>query len=39
MFRCCTEGHGLVEIMIIGERLDGWMILEVFSNLGNSMIL
>ena len=35
-FRCCTEGHGLVEN--IGGRLN-WMILEVFSNLGDSMIL
>ena len=26
------------EILMIGEQLD-WMILEVFSNFGNSMIL
>jgi len=34
-FRCCTEGHGLV---MIGGWLDS-IILEVFNNLGDSMIL
>ena len=40
-FRHCVEGHGLVRT--IGDRqLLGeleWMILQVFSNLGDSMIL
>ena len=33
-FRCCTEGHGLVEKygeIVVGGYLD-WIILEVFSN-------
>ena len=38
-FRCCTEGHGLVEeIVMVGRQLD-WMILEVFSNLDDSVFL
>lgn len=38
MFRCFTEGHTLVEN--IGDRWTaGWVILELFSNLGGSMIL
>jgi len=36
-FRCCTEGHGLGEILVVGGLLDR-MILEVFSNLGDSII-
>ena len=32
MFRCCAEGCGLVR----GAWLD-WMIIEVFSNLGDSV--
>ena len=35
--RDCVEGHGLVELLVIGGWLD-WMILEVFSNLGVSVI-
>jgi len=38
-FRCCTEGHSLVrKILLVGGQLD-WMILEVFSNLGDCVIL
>ena len=37
-FHCCTEGHGLVEMLVVSRWLD-WVILEVFSNLGGSMIL
>jgi len=36
IFGCCVEGHGLART--IGEWLD-WMILCVFSNLSDSMIL
>jgi len=37
-FRCCTKGRCLVEkILVVGGRLD-WMILEIFSNLGDSVI-
>ena len=38
MFGRCVEGHGLVGILVIGGQLD-WMILEGFSNLGDSTIL
>ena len=34
----CTDGHGLVGKLMTGEWL-GWMISEVFSNLGDSVIL
>ena len=37
-FECCVEGHGLVRTIVMGEWLD-WMILLVFSNLGDSIIL
>ena len=38
MVRCCTKGHGLSGgILVVGEHLDE-VILEVFSNLGDSMI-
>ena len=37
MFGCCTEGHGLVGILVVGGWLD-WMILEVSSNLNDSVI-
>mgnify|MGYP001855807810 CR=1 FL=1 len=37
-FRCYTRGRGLVEeILVVGGWLD-WMISEVFSNLGDSMV-
>ena len=36
--RCGISGHGLVGIVVLGGRLD-LMILEVFSNLNDSMIL
>ena len=36
-FRCGTKGHGLVGNTVIGGQLD-WMILELFSNLGDSVI-
>jgi len=36
-FRCCTEGHGLVGILVRCGQLD-WIILEVFSNPGDSTI-
>ena len=38
-FRCCTEGHGLIGNWKLetGGWVD-WMVLEVFSNLGDSMI-
>ena len=35
MFRCCTKGHGL---LVVDGRLN-WMILEIFFNLGDSVIL
>ena len=41
MFRCCTKRRGLWfsgVIVVVGGHLD-WMILEVFSILGDSMIL
>ena len=38
MCRCGTSGHGLVGMAVLGGRLD-FMILEVFSNLNDSMIL
>ena len=38
MFRCCSEGHGLVA-NIGGRCMLDWMILEVFSNRGDSVIL
>jgi len=37
MFRCCAEGRGLVGNTGESGKLDR-MILEVFSNLGDSMI-
>ena len=37
-FTCCTEGCGLVGNIGDGWTV-GWMILELFSNLGDSMIL
>ena len=36
--RCGTSGHGLAGVVVIGWQLD-LMILEVFSNLNDSMIL
>lgn len=40
-FRCCTVGRGLVgnteKILLISVQLD-WMILQIFSNVGDSMI-
>ena len=38
IFRCCTEGRGLVGSIGDGGWLD-CMILEVFSDLGDSMML
>jgi len=38
MFGCCFEGHGLVRTTGDGEWLD-WVILWIFSNPGDSMIL
>ena len=37
-WRCGTEGCGQWVILVVGEQLD-YMILEVFSNLNDSMIL
>ena len=37
-FRCCTERHAFMGILVIGGWLD-WVILEVFSSLGDSMII
>lgn len=37
MFRCCTEGCGLVDILVVGGCLDR-MILEVSSNCGDSVV-
>jgi len=37
MCRYGTSGHGLVGMVVMGGRLD-LMILEVFSNLNNSLI-
>lgn len=34
---CCTEGYGLVHMVVKGWQLD-LMILEAFSNLNDSMI-
>ena len=36
LFRCGTEGHGSGEVLVVGGQLD-WMVLEVFSNLGDSV--
>jgi len=36
--RCGTSGHGLAGMGVLGWRLDV-MILEIFSNLNDSMIL
>ena len=36
LFRCGTEGHGSGEVWVVGGQLD-WMVLEVFSNLGDSV--
>jgi len=36
--RCGTLGHGLAGMVVMGQWLD-WMILEVFSNLNDSMVL
>jgi len=36
--RCGTSGHGLAGMVVLGRWL-GLMILEVFSNLNDSMIL
>ena len=33
-----TSGHGLADMMVLGWRLD-FMILEVFSNINESVIL
>ena len=38
MCRCGTSGYGLVGMVVLGGWLD-LMILEVFSNLNDSMIL
>ena len=38
MRRCGTSAHGLVGLVVLGWRLDV-MILEVFSNFNDSMIL
>jgi len=38
MFRYGTSGYGLVSMVVLGWRLD-LMILEIFSNLNDSMIL
>jgi len=38
MCRCGTSGHGLLDMVVLGGQLD-LMILEVFSNLNDSMIL
>jgi len=35
--RCGTSGHCLASMVVLGQRLD-LMILEVFSNLNDSMI-
>ena len=37
-WRCGTEGCGQWVILVVGGQLD-YMILEVFSNLNDSMIL
>lgn len=38
MTGCGTQGSGLVDKVVLGQRFDS-MILEVFSNLNDSMIL
>ena len=38
MCKCGTSGHGLAGMVVLGGWLDS-MILEVFSNLNESMIL
>jgi len=38
MCRCGTSGYGLAGMVVLGWQLD-LMILEVFSNLNNSVIL
>jgi len=38
MCRCVTSGYGLVAMVVLGWWLD-FMILEVISNLGDSMLL
>jgi len=38
LWRCGTEGHGQWATLVVGGWLD-WVILEVFSNLNDSVIL